>query len=77
MATYDVFTPDGIFERQVPVLCPEGDPTEDGIFLIDEDRVLIVKEYISAVATMYGSTGAEEDDAEAKQMELICYQIVR
>lgn len=77
-ATYDVFTPDGKFDRQVQAIC-EGDGTEDGIFILGEDRAMVVKGYIDAVATSFGGGGAavEEEDEEADPMEIICYRIVR
>lgn len=77
-ATYDVFTPDGKFDHQVQAVC-EGDGTEDGIFILGEDRAMVIKGYIDATATMFGGGGAalEDEGEEADPMELICYRIVR
>jgi len=74
-ATFDVFTPDGVFDRQVRVAC-EGDGAQDGVFLLDERRVLLVKGYIDAVAAMFGGAGVETPGEEAAPMELVCYRIV-
>jgi hypothetical protein len=75
-ATYDVFTPDGKFDHQVQAMC-EGDGTEDGIFLLGEDRVVVIKGFIDATATMFGGAVVEEEGDEADPMELICYRIVK
>lgn len=76
VATFDVFTPDGVFDRQVRIAC-EGDGSRDGVFLLGADRVLIVRGFVDAMATMFGGGGgeAEADDDEAAPMELICYGI--
>jgi len=75
-ATYDIFTPDGRFDHQVQAVC-EGDGTEDGIFLLGGDRVVVIKGYIDATAAMFGGGVVEDEDAEAAPMELICYRIRR
>ncbi|MCP4573957.1 MAG: hypothetical protein GY838_16480 [bacterium] len=77
-ATYDVFTPDGKFDHQVQAVC-EGDGTEDGIFILGEDRAMVIKGYVDATATMFGGGGAavEEEGEEADPMEMIYYRIVR
>ena len=53
VATFDVFTPDGVFDRQVQVAC-EGTGEKDGVFLLGTDRVMIVKGFVDAMATMFG-----------------------
>jgi len=76
LAVYDVFTADGTFDRQVEVAC-DGDGNEDGVFLLGEDRVLVIKGYIDATATMFGGSPADEEGGdEADPMEIICYRIV-
>ena len=75
-ATYDVFTPDGKFDHQVQVRC-EGDGTEDGIFILGEDRAVVIKGYIDATATMFGGAVVEEEGDEAEPMGLVCYKITR
>ena len=76
MATFDVFDKAGRFDRQVQVMCPEGDASEDGIFLLGDDRVLLIKGYVDATAAALGGGGIE-DDGEAEPMELVCYGIKR
>lgn len=73
-ATFDVFSPDGVFDRQVQVAC-EGDGDEDGVFLLGSDRVLVIKGYVDAMATMFGGAVGSDDD-EAEPMSLVCYRIV-
>jgi hypothetical protein len=55
--------PDGQFDRQTQVFCAEGDGKEDGLFLLGDGRVLLIKGYVDAMATMFGGA-----------MELICYR---
>ena len=75
-ATYDVFTPDGKFDHQVQVMC-EGDGTEDGIFILGEDRIVVIKGFIDATATMFGGDVVEAEGDEAEPMGLVCYRITR
>ncbi len=76
MATFDVFTPAGQFDRQVQVFCAEGDGNEDGLFLLEDGRVLLIKGYVDAMATMFGGAIEAEDDEDAEPMELICYRAI-
>ena len=73
MATFDVFDTDGRFDHQAQVMA-EGDSTKDGIFLLGDDRMLVIKGYVDAMATMFGGAPAG-DEEEAEPMELICYRI--
>ena len=75
-ATFDVFDTVGRFDRQVQVACPEGDGTEDGVFLLGDGRVLLIKGYLDAVATMIGGSVPEEEGAEDGPMEVICYRVL-
>jgi len=75
LATFDVFDPSGVFDRQVQVAC-DGDGNEDGVFLLGTHRVLVIKGYVDATATMFGGAPAEgEEGEEAAPMQLICYRI--
>jgi len=76
MATLDVFDKAGRFDQQVQVMCPDGDASEDGIFLLGDDRLLLIKGYVDAMAASLGG-GVIEDDGEAVPMELVCYSIRR
>ena len=76
LATYDVFTPDGTFDRQVQVAC-EGSGDRDGVFLLGDERLLVIRGYVDATASMLGGAPADEDEDgdEAAPMEIICYKI--
>ncbi len=74
LATFDVFTPDGVFDRQVQVAC-EGDGGQDGVFLLGDDRVLVIRGFVDATATMFGGSPGGEDGAEAEPMQMVCYRI--
>ena len=76
MATLDVFDKAGRFDHQVQVMCPDGDTSEDGIFLLGDDRLLLIKGYVGAMAASLGAVGMQ-DDGDAVPMELVCYSIRR
>ncbi|MFO7607999.1 MAG: hypothetical protein R6X35_02200 [Candidatus Krumholzibacteriia bacterium] len=73
VATFDVFTPQGEFDRQVRVACA-GDSAKDGIFLLDDERVLLIRGYVDAVAAQFGGGGVETAGEEAAPMEIVCYR---
>jgi hypothetical protein len=73
LVTFDVFDPQGVFARQVQVACP-GNGKSDGVFLLGEDHVLVVKGHTNAIATMFGGSPSEEG-AEAEAMQIICYRV--
>jgi len=74
--SFDTFDPDGRWRRVVQVAC-DGDPDYDGLILLDDDRVLLVKGLVLARLTATGSQGAVfgEDGGEA-EMEVICGRLV-
>ncbi|MBU1698790.1 MAG: hypothetical protein KJ970_11430 [Candidatus Eisenbacteria bacterium] len=73
MQTYDLFSPEGHFVRQVAIAC-EGRGEDDGLIFVENDRVVLVKGLIDAAVSLQGGVGAGEDD-EAEPMEVICYRI--
>ncbi len=75
LATFDVFTPDGGFDRQVQVSC-DGNGRKDAVFFLDAQRVLLIRGYADAVAAQFGGGVAPDEDAEAEPMSLVCYRIV-
>lgn len=76
LVTFDVFSPQGRFDHQVQVAC-EGDGKEDGVFLLGPDRLLVIKGYVDAIATMFGGATPDDDDAQdAAPMEIVCYRIM-
>ncbi len=74
--TFDVFDPEGRFTRQVAALCP-GEPTEDGLFLLSDERAIVVQGQVGSMLSLIGAAGNREDDAteESSQLEVICYRI--
>lgn len=77
VATFDVFDPAGRFDRQVQFVCPEGNGERDSLFLLDDERVLLIKGYLDASALMLGGVVEENGDQEAEPMELVCYRRVK
>ncbi len=74
IGTFDVFDPEGRFVQQV-TLAGEGDPEEDGYFLV-KDRVYVVTDLISAAMAAFGGGGVSEDEEEAPEpMQVICYRM--
>lgn len=74
MATFDVFDPDGTFARQVAFAC-DGDGMRDGIFFLGDDRVVVVKGYLDAVAAQYGDGARLSGDDQEALMEVVCYRV--
>jgi len=73
--TYDVFDPNGNFIKQVSVAC-DGNPMSDGLFIINEDRAVMVRGYLDALAAQFGrGVTFTEDGEEPALMEVICYTI--
>jgi hypothetical protein len=72
-ATYDVFTPDGKFAKQVRVHCP-GDAASDRLIFAGDDRVIQVTGFWDAVLAAAGS-GGDAEDTEATAMQVICYRM--
>ncbi|MBP7669025.1 MAG: hypothetical protein KA123_00385 [Candidatus Eisenbacteria bacterium] len=72
LALYDAFDPAGKLRRQV-ALAGEGDPNEDAIFLLGDDRVLVVTQALEGFRTMQGVTSEEAQESEP--MEAICYRM--
>jgi len=71
--TFDVFDTAGRFDRQVQVICPEGNGAKDGFVLLGDGRVLLIKGYVDAMAAMLGGGVEAGEDDEGGPMELICY----
>jgi hypothetical protein len=75
MRTYDVFDPEGHFQKQVSVMC-EGNGREDGFFFVGDDRAMIVKGMRSSRLGMFGSTDDDDEKAdEAPELEVIYYRL--
>jgi len=74
VARYDVFDKSGKLARQL-VLKGQGDSQKDGYFIVG-DKLFVVTDFLDAMMALQGGGGAaEEADAEAEPMEIICYQL--
>ncbi len=77
LARYDVFDAKGHYRRQVEVQCP-GDPWNDRLFFISDDRVVRVRRFVDVLVTSLGPGGLPEDpDSDDAMPAVICYQIKR
>jgi len=77
-STWDVFDAAGNFERRVAFAC-DADGMQDALFFPGGDLVVVVKEHKEALWAFQGrgaeSPDAEDEDAEASPLEVICYRI--
>jgi hypothetical protein len=76
LATYDVYSPDGVFQRQVSLPMP-GDPRLDGVMFAGEDRIVLVKGFSDALISLQtqGAGPNLSGDEEPAPMEVVCYRI--
>jgi hypothetical protein len=74
IGVFDVFDRDGRYVRQL-TLMGEGDPLDDGIFILG-DRVFVITDLLDAdLATHGGKKGEEAEMDEAEPIEVICYSL--
>ena len=71
--TWDVFTTDGRWDRRVALTCP-ADPERDRLFLLDDERAVLVSGFQGALDALRGETN-DDDETEAEPMEVILYRI--
>jgi hypothetical protein len=71
--TWDVFTPDGEFLKQVAAVCP-GDGREDTLIWTPSGDAVQVTGFTDAVRSLQGGGGGADDDGEAAPMEIIYYR---
>lgn len=64
MVVYDVFDPEGVFIRQAALLV-DGDPEEDRLFFLGEDRVALVRGAVQARRNTFGGSRGEEKEIES------------
>ncbi len=78
-STWDVFDSSGTFVRQVAIAC-EGDGQKDALFFPGGGLAVLVREHADAVYAFRGrgadNPEAEEEDAEVRPLEVICYRIL-
>jgi hypothetical protein len=77
-STWDVFDSSGAFVRQMAIAC-EGDGRKDALFFPGGDLVVLVREHADAFYAFRGrgadNPEAEEEDADVRPLEVICYLI--
>lgn len=73
LGMFDVFDPEGRFQRQV-TLMGQGDPIQDGYFFVG-DRLYVVTGFLDAAMAAQGGGSEEAGLDEAEPMAVICYQI--
>lgn len=71
---FDVFSPEGIFEKQVEVVC-EGNPQDDMLFFAGDDLAFKVGGFWDAALSRFGGANSAEDDEEAEPMSVTCYRV--
>lgn len=69
MFTWDVFSPDGEFIKQVSAKCP-GDGKKDSLIWTPDGNAILVTGFLDAAMALQGGGGAAEDD-EAAPMEVV------
>lgn len=68
-ALLDAFDPDGRYLRQVALVAP-GDAARDGLYLLDDGRIVIVAGGLDAWLSQQGVEGTGDD---AVLLEVVCY----
>jgi len=66
---FDVFDAEGAFIRQV-ALAMEGDPDEDRLFFLGDDRLALVRGAVQARRNAYGGSRGEEDEVPIHDMKV-------
>jgi hypothetical protein len=74
--TFDVFDATGKFVRQV-ALQGAGDPLQDALYLVGNDRVVMVTQALQAYRTMQGVTDEAAGETAGAPMEVICFALER
>jgi hypothetical protein len=71
---YDVFTPEGHYQKEVRIVCP-GDATVDLLFYAGGDRAFMVTDFWDAALGQFGGAGDDESDEDVESMKVICYRV--
>jgi hypothetical protein len=75
LTTYDLFDESGRFRKQLAVACP-GDPARDLIFMVGQDRMILVSGGVGAALTQLGVSPADESqEDETGILEVICLHL--
>lgn len=74
MMTFDVFDPEGHFQRQVAIRGAH-DGVWDGFFFAGGDRAVVVTRQVEAIGAQYGDGAAVLSEEGGSAMEVICYRM--
>jgi len=76
MATFDVFSPEGEFTRQVAVHF-DGDARHDGVIFLADGRAVVVKGFVDAAMVQFtgGRLTIDLDEGEEATMEIISCRV--
>ena len=72
--TYDVFSPDGDFVKQV-TLQAEGSAADDVLVLAENGLVFRITGFWDSLVAMIGGQGSGSEDDDAEGMAVVCYRI--
>ncbi len=75
MLTFDVYDPEGHFQRQVAIR-GDHDGVWDGFFFAGGDRAVVVTRQVEAIGAQYGDGAAVLSQEGGSAMEVICYRMV-
>ncbi len=73
LMVYDTFDAEGVFTHQARIMAP-GDGQEDLLYLIDDERAVLIHNFRN---TLMSSMGVEGDGEEAEPMEVVYCRIIR
>ena len=75
LGTFDVFSPEGHFVRQV-TLIGDGDSQRDQ-FLFEKDRLFVITGFLDAAMNAFAAGGSDDDEEEeyVEPLEVICYKL--
>lgn len=73
-SVYDVFSPDGIFQKQIGLVC-DADPRKDSLGMLSNGRIVVVKGILDAWLTQQAveRSDAEQDAATEHPLEVVIY----
>ncbi|MBU8869504.1 MAG: 6-bladed beta-propeller [Gemmatimonadales bacterium] len=73
--TWDVFSPEGHFVRQVAVVCA-GNPRTDRLVFLDDERAVLLEGFQVAALAMAGGVSEVEED-EGVAIAVAMYRVIR
>jgi hypothetical protein len=76
MQTYDIFSPEGKFVKQVAVKCP-GDGIKDGLIRGNANNWILVRGFTDAILSLQTQGAMASEDEEPEPMEIIGFEVVK